>query len=311
MLLPVSAAPEPELAADYTHCARIARHAENFPVASRLLPARMRPHLAAIYAFARGADDLADEIAPHLGERLVATDAASRLAALDEWQAGLDGRAPAGAEPVFRALAASRRECGLPDEELRALITAFRYDVKHQGYATWEELLGYARNSAAAIGRLVLAVAGVRDETVTKESDELCVALQLTNFWQDLSRDIPVGRITIPEGLWKSKTLDAARLRALAGSAGERWKALKAPERTRLAAALEICVVRTEAMFERTRALPSKAGRPLASYLAAVWNGGYTVLERVRALGEDAFVERPSLSWTDRAGIAWRSVTSR
>lgn len=305
----MSAAPQTELAADYAHCAVIARHAENFPVASRLLPAPMRPHLAAIYAFARGADDLADEIAPHVGERLIATDPVSRLAALDEWEAGLDGSPPPGSEPVFRALAASRRECGLPDEELRALLRAFRYDVEHQGYATWEELLAYARNSAAAIGRLVLAVGGVRDPDVTKESDELCVALQLTNFWQDLSRDIPLGRITIPEGLWKSKTLDAARLRSLKGTAAERWKALTTPERTRLTAALEICVVRTQTMFDHTQALPSHGGRPLARYLGAVWNGGHTVLDRVRALGEDSFVERPSLSWTDRAGIAWRAVT--
>jgi phytoene synthase len=307
----VSAAPEPELVADYAQCARIARHAENFPVASRLLPASMRPHLAAIYAFARGADDLADEIAPHLGDRLITTDAASRLAALDEWEAGLDGRAPAGAESVFRALAASRRACSLPEGELRALITAFRYDVEHQGYATWEALLAYARHSAAAIGRLVLAVAGVRDEAVTHESDELCVALQLTNFWQDLSRDMPVGRITIPEGLWKSRTLDAARLRGLSGAAGARWKALTAAERTRLASALAICVERTEAMYEHTRGLPARAGRPLAGYLGAVWNGGHTVLDRVRGLGEDTFVERPSLSWTDRAGIALRAAVTR
>jgi squalene synthase HpnC len=307
----VTAAPEPELAADYAQCARIARHAENFPVASRLLPASMRPHLAAIYAFARGADDLADEVAPHLGERLIATDAAARLAALDEWEAGLDGRVPAGAEPVFRALAATRRECSLPDDELRALLAAFRYDVRHQGYATWEELLAYARNSAAAIGRLVLAVAGARDESVTRESDELCVALQLTNFWQDLSRDVPLGRLTIPEGLWKSKTLDGTRLRALTGSPVERWKALKEPERTRLSSALAICVERTEAMYEHTRGLPSRAGRPLASYLGAVWIGGHTVLDRVRELGEDTFLERPALSWTDRAAIAWRAVVTR
>ena len=195
--------------------------------------------------------------------------------------------------------------------ELRALLAAFRYDVQHQGYATWEDLLAYGRNSAAAIGRLVLAVAGVKDPAVAKESDELCTALQLTNFWQDLSRDMPIGRITIPEGLWKSKTLDSSRLRSLQGTGSERWKALKEPERTRLSAALGICVERTETMFEHTRALPSHGGRSLARYLGAVWNGGHTVLDRVRALGDHAFIERPSLSWTDRAGIAWRAVVTR
>jgi len=302
---------EAQLAADYALCARIARHAENFPVASRLLPARFRPHLAAVYAYARGADDLADEATPRLGERAIAPDPDARLAALDAWEAGLDGPPPAGTEPIFRALAASRRDCSLPDGELRSLLQAFRYDVRHQGYATWEDLLGYARQSAASIGRLVLAVCGERNEGVVKSSDELCVALQLTNFWQDLSRDIPLGRVTLPEGIWRGKTLDGNRLRALKGSAAERWKALGKADRARLVSALAIAVERTETMYEHTHDLPSRAGKSLGSYLSAVWNGGHTVLERVRDLGEEAFVERPSLSWTDRAAIAWRAVISR
>ena len=93
-------APEAQLAADYAHCARIARHAENFPVASRLLPARFRPHLAAIYAYARGADDIADEAAPRMGDTAVAPDADARLAALAAWERGLSGDVPSGAEPV-------------------------------------------------------------------------------------------------------------------------------------------------------------------------------------------------------------------
>lgn len=298
-------APEAQLAADYAHCARIARHAENFPVASRLLPARFRPHLAAVYAYARGADDVADEASPRIGEAAVAADADSRLAALDAWERGLDGDVPPGTEPVFRALAASRRARSLPDGELRRLIEAFRYDVRHQGYATWEDLLAYARNSAAAIGRLVLSVAAVDDPDLIGASDDLCVALQLTNFWQDLSRDMPRGRITLPESIWRSKSFDAARLRT------DGWGVTSAANRTRLTSALDIAIARTEELFQRSRKLPAQSGPALASYLGAVWIGGHTILSRVRELGPRAFLERPSLTWTDRAAIAWRAVVTR
>lgn len=298
-------APEAQLAADYAHCARIARHAENFPVASRLLPARFRPHLAAIYAYARGADDIADEDAPRMGDVAVAPDADARLAALAAWERGLSGDVPQGAEPVFRALKASRSVCSLPDDELRNLIEAFRYDVRHQGYATWEDLLAYARNSAAAIGRLVLAVAKVEDPELIRASDDLCVALQLTNFWQDLSRDMPRGRITLPESIWRSKSFDAAHLRK------EHWGGISADQRNRLASALDIAIARTDALFKSSRKLPAQSGPALASYLGAVWIGGHTILSRVRELGPKAFLERPKLSWTDRATIAWRAVVTR
>jgi len=301
----VPVAPEAQLAADYAHCARIARHAENFPVASRLLPARFRPHLAAIYAYARGADDIADEASPRMGDAAVAPDADARLAALAAWERGLSGDVPPGTEPVFRALAASRRVCSLPDDELRLLIEAFRDDVRHQGYATWEGLLAYARQSAAAIGRLVLAVADVHDPDLIRASDDLCVALQLTNFWQDLSRDMPRGRITLPESIWRSKSFDAARLRE------EGWGTISAANRTRLTSALDIAIARTEELFKSSRKLPARSGPALASYLGAVWIGGHTVLSRVRELGPRAFVQRPSLSWTDRAAIAWRAVVTR
>src|SRR5262249_51735088 len=183
----------PELAAAYAACEQLARsHYENFPVASRLLPAKMRPHVAAIYAFARLADDMADE-----GTR----PAAERLADLDRWGARLDAALDGTAvdrEPnafVFVAVRQSIQACGLPRALFPDLLSAFRQDVTVPRYATWEALLDYCRRSANPVGRLVLRVAGpdVRGSasglTADAASDAVCTALQLTNFWQDLEID--------------------------------------------------------------------------------------------------------------------------
>jgi phytoene synthase len=279
-------AADPQFAAAYMHCRRVARHAENFPVASALLPRAYRPHLAAIYAFARGADDLADEPAPRIGDHSIPTSPEARLAALDAWEAGLEGRPPPGAEPVFAALAATRRDCALSDRWLRALLAAFRHDVVAPRTPTWAALRAYAELSAAPIGRLVLEIAGRQeDNSLAAASDDLCVALQWTNFWQDLSRDRPRGRIYLPE-------------ESCSGPGGE-------------AGALAEGVRRTARLYEQTRALPTAAGRPLALYLRAVWLGGRAVLDEVERLGPRVFRERPRLSPWRRARLfatAWRTA---
>src|SRR4029077_11998188 len=154
-------------------------HYENFPVASRLLPARMRPHVAAIYAFARLADDMADE-----GSR----PAAERIADLYAWGARLDG-ALAGAVDdgpnghVFLALADTLRAFGLPPGLFHDLLSAFRQDVTVTRYPSWDSLMEYCRLSANPVGRLVLRVAGVDRAEVDAASDAVCSALQLPNFW--------------------------------------------------------------------------------------------------------------------------------
>ena len=144
---------------DYRTCARLARHYENFPVVSRLVPPSFRPHLSAIYAFARGADDLADEPEPRLGTIAVEATPEGRCRALEAWRAGLSGAPPPGTEPVFRALAHTRHACAIADRWLHDLLDAFRWDAEGRTYETWEGLRSYADRSAAPIGRLVLAVA--------------------------------------------------------------------------------------------------------------------------------------------------------
>ena len=178
--------PEP-VARGYAACEKLARsHYENFPVASRLLPAPMRPHVAALYAFARVADDMADEGAAPTDER---------QARLGSWQVRLRRAASSGQADEMRtgdrdqlilaALGHSIRSLDLPIALFDDLLSAFGQDTMRTRYASWSDVLDYCRRSANPVGRLVLRIAGCRDETLDRSSDAMCTALQLTNFWQD------------------------------------------------------------------------------------------------------------------------------
>jgi hydroxysqualene synthase len=186
----------------YASCERLARaHYENFPVASALLPRAMRPHVAAVYAFARVADDFADE-----GER----PAAARIELLGRWRdrlhrslSGGEGPLAGAGEPaqtaqIFRAVGATIRSRQLPVALFDDLLSAFEQDVRVTRYATWNDLLDYCRRSANPVGRLVLGIAGYRDPRLLAQSDAICTALQLTNFWQALKIDYGRGRIYLP-----------------------------------------------------------------------------------------------------------------
>ena len=190
--------PDP-LARAYETCEALARsHYENFPVASRLLPRAMRPHVAAVYAFARVADDIADE---------GSAPAPERLAGLRDWQERLHRAVedpPGGAAPddrdslIFAAVGHSIRTLDLPLSLFDDLVSAFGQDTTTMRYDSWLEVLDYCRRSANPIGRLVLLTAGYRDESLARSSDAFCTALQLTNFWQDLGRDWRAGRCVHP-----------------------------------------------------------------------------------------------------------------
>src|SRR5213593_2012345 len=183
-----------EVAAAYAHCTRIARtHYENFTIGSWLLPRGLRADLAAVYAFARGADDLADE-GPDEG----------RLARLATWETKLlaCARDPAVADdPVFLALGHTIARHDLPVGALRDLLAAFRRDAagETRAFATFGDVLAYCRCSANPVGRVVLALFGYRDATRQARSDDVCTALQLTNFWQDVAGDLARGRVYIPQ----------------------------------------------------------------------------------------------------------------
>ena len=166
------------------------RHYENFPVGSVLIPKSVRPHVYSIYAFARTADDFADE--PGLNVR-------ERLAHLADWEARLDACLSRPDGPIFTALAETIRAHDLPVQWLKDLLAAFRMDVTTHRHQTHEDLLAYCAFSANPIGRLILHLFGYRGEHYARYSDALCSALQLANFWQDIAIDLSRDRIYIPK----------------------------------------------------------------------------------------------------------------
>ena len=273
----------------YAACARVAGgHYENFPVASLLLPPPMRPHIAAIYAFARAADDFADE-----GDR----PAVDRLRLLDDWQARLTACAAGsgGDDPVFVALGETIRTCGLPIGLFEDLLSAFRQDVTTTRYATWDDVIDYCRRSANPVGRLVLRVAGCADGRLDAASDAVCTALQLTNFWQDLGRDWHKGRIYVPR-----ETLDrtGASERDLdARTITPAWRE-----------ALADMAARTRALFDAGRPVCDGVSGRLRYELRFTWLGGRRILDRLEEAGFDVFTARPTLGAADVAGLAWRAL---
>jgi phytoene synthase len=288
----------------YTVCETLARsHYENFPVASRLLPAAMRPHVAAVYAFARAADDIADEgTAP----------AAVRLTQLDTWRSRLhEAVARPGApshgertqdDDIALALAHTIRSFGLPIALFDDLLSAFGQDTMTTRYASWPDVLDYCRRSANPVGRLVLRIAGYTSDALDRSSDALCTALQLTNFWQDFGRDYRAGRIYVP-----------GEVQAASGAIeADLARDLITPEWTR---AIAVCVRRTDSLFAEGRAVCDGVRGRLRLELRATWLGGRRILERAAA-ESDLLHRRPTLGRADLPLLAmnalvWRRAPSR
>ncbi len=287
----------------YAACERIAReHYENFPVASLLMPRRMRPHVAAVYAFARKADDFADEgeLAP-----------AERHALLSGWAHRLRVSAAGSVESdgsddaaIFAALEQTIAACNLPLRLFTDLLSAFHQDVDVTRYATWSDLLDYCRRSANPVGRLVLRISGRDEAALDASSDALCTALQLTNFWQDLERDWKKGRVYLPADLMAAHGATEAHIAA---------GAMTPP----LRAALADAAARTRALFEWGRYVCEQVRGRLGLELRATWLGGARILDRLERGGFDVFQARPSLGVRDvlplSARLAWWSAraTSR
>lgn len=271
----------------YHWCERMAAtHYENFPVASKFLPPQLRPHVAAIYAFARTADDFADE--PRYEGR--------RAQALAAWENLLETCYHREVQhPVFIALRDTVRRHNIPIGPLRALVTAFRMDLTKHRYATIGELLHYCSHSANPVGQLVLFINGHREPDLHRFSDEICSALQISNFLQDLSVDLPRGRIYIPEE-------DLVHF----GVAHEDLFARRTTEEFRELMCYEVARVR--AMFHRGRPLIRRVAPGLSMELDATWRGGMAILQRIEDLEYLTLNQRPTLEKRDMAGIAIRSL---
>ena len=287
------------LRAAYAHCEELAKsHYENFPVASRLMPAELRPHIAAVYAFARTADDFADEPGYEDGERL-------RL--LGEWRTKLHPLSrlgPAateiavGDDDIFMALHDTIDRFSLPMQLFDDLLDAFVQDVSVTRYETWSAVIDYCRRSANPVGRLVLKLSGYQDEELYAASDAVCTALQLTNFWQDLAIDWERGRLYVPAEIWDlhhadTSSLDARRMTP-------EWQL-----------ALRDCGDRTRSLFAAGREVCDGVSGRLRYELRATWLGGSRILDRLERSGFDVFSARPKLGTADALVIAFGTLLWR
>ncbi len=276
----------------FAYCQRLAReHYENFPVASRFLPPRLRPHVAAIYAFARTADDFADELPAPPAERL------ERLA---DWErqlnACVEGKA---AHPVFLALSETVARTGISPALLADLLTAYRMDVLQNRYERFDDLLHYCRYSANPVGRLVLQLFHEDEPESNILSDHICTGLQLANFWQDVSVDWLKGRLYLP--------LDDLRR---FGYTEEELNEQKTDDRFR--SMLEFEVNRAEQFLREGFPLVQRVTSwRLRFELSLTVRGGLGILERIRRARPTVLQARPVLSGMDKASILLSAAIGR
>ncbi len=271
-------------------------HYENFPVASVLLPRRLVPAVEAIYAFARSADDLADEGNAAPDERLAALNAYE--AALDAIERGdLTGGKQLAQQlvPMFTRLAAIIAQYRLPLQPFRDLLSAFKQDIVTTRYDSFDALLDYCRRSANPVGLLMLSLYGAADDGNVRDSDAICSALQLINFWQDVAIDRHKDRIYIPlEDLARFRVSPDQLDRAVVDGP---WCALMGFE-----------VQRARAMMLAGSPLARRLPGRIGWELRMVVQGGLRTLELIEAVGYDVYRRRPQLGWRDWVVIAWRSI---
>ena len=273
-------------------------HYENFPVASWLCPPALRPPIGALYAFARTADDIADEGSAPAPQRLA--DLAAMRADL---QACAVGRPVSARWPqVFGPLGAVIARHRLPLELLAALLDAFEQDVRRtrdaQGYADRAELLDYCARSANPVGRLLLHLYGVHDAQALARSDDICTALQLINFWQDLSVDLPRGRLYVPAADARAHGLDPSAPGAWGTAAG------RSPLLADLVAWARGLMLRGAPLVHQ---VPGRAGWELR----AVVQGGLRILEKIESRPGGSWQWRPAIGAADIPVLAWRSLWMR
>jgi squalene synthase HpnC len=272
-----------------SYCARVARsHYENFSVVSVLVPRRLLPHVQAVYAYCRWADDLADETA--------GGDAA--LALLDWWRRELlacYGGTPT--HPVMLALRETIDRFRIPPKPFLDLLDAFEQDQRQKEYPTFADLIGYCRRSADPVGRLVLYLYGCFDEERACLSDEVCTGLQLANFWQDVARDRAIGRAYLPlEDRQRFAYPDADFREARFTPAFERLMRFE--------------VERTWGFFERGRKLlPLLPGRVRANVRLFV-GGGEATLRAIERAGFDVWRTRPVVSKAQKLRLLLAAVSS-
>lgn len=271
----------------YSSCRRLNRaHYENFPVASLLLPKKIRPAVDAIYAFARIADDFADE-AEFEGER---------LALLEEWQRFLDEDRPQN--EIFIALQDVRRRHDLPKTLFCDLIAAFKQDVVKSRYQDFAEVLQYCKHSANPVGRLVLHLFKENSEENFKYSDAICTALQLTNFWQDIAIDLKKNRIYLPQD----------EMQRFGVSENDLFQKKNTSEFKKL---LQFQIGRTREIFQKGLPLGLKLKGRLGMEIRLTWFTGNHILKKIEQNDFDVFQHRPVLNFWDYVRLLPKAMTRR
>jgi squalene synthase HpnC len=283
------------LKAAYAACRRLARrHYENFPVASLLVPRDKRDALAAIYAFARSADDFADE-----------PGVEGRLEKLAGWRRRLYACVEGEADhPAFLALGDTIQKHRLTVSNLDNLLRAFEMDVTVNRHQNFESLLKYSSCSANPVGRLMLELFDHRDPELFALSDNICTALQLTNFWQDVRIDLERERVYLPLDDLASFDLSVGILKLwklennLQADPGieERWRCMMALEGKR-----------TWQLFMNGKPLPERVVPQLRRQLRLTWLTGTTILTRIEAVDFDVFRRRPKLELFDFVRLYFRA----
>jgi squalene synthase HpnC/squalene synthase HpnD len=284
-------APEPGCSAEeaqkYTRWLAT-RHYENFNVVSWLLPKELHQHFYNVYAYCRWADDLGDEI----------PDTARALELLHWWERELDACYEGKpSHPVFVALHETIVVKDIPKQPFADLLKAFRQDQTVKRYPTWDSMIGYCVNSANPVGRLVLYLCGYRDAERQKLSDATCTALQLANFWQDVSRDLEKGRIYIP--------LDAAAAQGLTEN-----DIVERRFDERYVRLMKDLIVRTRTLFAVGAPLAKMVDGKLRVDLDMFTRGGVAVLDAIEAMRYDTLHHRPSVSKAKQVRLLGRAFVT-
>ncbi len=285
--IPASA---PTLAEARAYCRKLATsHYENFSVVTWFLPRELHDHFYAVYAYCRISDDLGDEVG----------DAATSLRLLDAWEEELnacyEGRPK---HPVFVALAETVKECEIPKKPFADLLIAFRQDQTVTRYETFEDLLKYCRNSANPVGRLVLYVCGYRDEQLQFLSDYTCVALQLANFWQDVTVDWQKGRVYLP-------LEDLRRFKVTEQQIAERRFTNEFKE------LMKYEVGRARDLFNMGLPLAKLVDKRLGMDIELFTRGGQEILNAIERQGYDVLKSRPAISKSRKLGLVLSAAVRR
>ena len=271
-------------------CRRLARsHYENFSVASWFLPERLRQHFFNVYAYCRISDDLGDEVG----------DTVRSLQLLDEWETELNACYDGNPRhPVFVALAETVRKFEIPKHEFADLLTAFRQDQSITRYETFNDLLGYCKFSANPVGHLVLYLCGYRDSDRQQLSDCTCTALQLANFWQDVSADFAKGRIYLPLEDLRRFGVNEQTIRDRENTSAFR-------------AMIKFEVERAGEWFRQGLPLSAKVNRELAIDIELFSRGGQEILKAVERQNYAVLGRRPAISKTRKLALIARAALGK